>query len=93
MAISFNFSPTSSHLHPLQVENCNSNSRLVVDEYDNGKFRLEKVNLATFLCNDEPIPRIFFCLLDNPISKNMALNIATCHSVMLKDQMQHIVKL
>ena len=32
MAIFFNFSPTSSHLHPLQVENCDSNSRLVVDE-------------------------------------------------------------
>ena len=32
MAIIFNFSPTSSHLHPLQVENCGSNSRLVVDE-------------------------------------------------------------
>ena len=39
-----NFSPTSSHLQPLQVENCGSNSRLVVDEDDNGKFRLERVN-------------------------------------------------
>ena len=37
MAIFFNFSPTSTHLHPLQVENCDSNSRLVVDENDNGK--------------------------------------------------------
>ena len=43
VAILFNFSPTSSHLHPLQVENCDSNSRLVVDEDDNGKFRLERV--------------------------------------------------
>ena len=43
MAIFLNFSPTSSHLHPLQVENCDSNSRLVVDEDDNGKFRLERV--------------------------------------------------
>ena len=43
MAILFNFSPTSNHLHPLQVENCVSNSRLVVDEYDNSKFRLERV--------------------------------------------------
>ena len=39
----FTFSPTSNHLHPLQVENCDSNSRLVVDEDDNGKFRLEMV--------------------------------------------------
>ena len=45
MAIFFNFSPTSSHLHPLQVENCDSNSRLVVDEDDNGKRRLERVNI------------------------------------------------
>ena len=44
MAIFFNFLTTSNHLHPLQVENCDSNSRLVVDEDDNGKFRLERVN-------------------------------------------------
>ena len=43
MAIFFTFSPISNHLHPLQVENCDSNSRLVVDEDDNGKFRLERV--------------------------------------------------
>ena len=46
MTIFFNFSPTSNHLHPLQVENCGSNSRLVVDEDDNFKFRLERVNWA-----------------------------------------------
>ena len=38
-----NFSPTSRHLHPLQVENCDSNSLFVVDEDDNCKFRLERV--------------------------------------------------
>ena len=43
-SIFFNFLTKSNHLHPLQVENCNSNSRLVVDEDDNGKFRLERVN-------------------------------------------------
>ena len=43
MAIFFNFPPTSSHLHQLQVENCDSNSRLVVDEDDKGKFRPERV--------------------------------------------------
>ena len=37
MAVFFNLSPTSNHLHPLQVENCDSNSRLVVDEDDNVK--------------------------------------------------------
>ena len=40
MAIFLNFSPTSNHLHLLQVEN----SRLVVDEDDYGKFRIERVN-------------------------------------------------
>ena len=44
MTIFFNFSLTPNHLHPLQVENCGSNSRLVVDEDDNGKFRVERVN-------------------------------------------------
>ena len=48
MAIVINFSPTLSHLHPLQVENCDSNSRLVVDEYDNGKFRLERVKVKLY---------------------------------------------
>ena len=43
MAIFLNSSPTSSQLHPLQVVNCDSNSRIVVDEDDNGKFRPERV--------------------------------------------------
>ena len=43
MTIFFTFPPTSNHLHPLQVENCGSNLRLVVDEDDNGKFRLERI--------------------------------------------------
>ena len=42
--IFFNFSLTSDHFHSLQVENCDSNSRLVVDEDDYGKLRLERVN-------------------------------------------------
>ena len=49
MVIFFIFSPSSNHLHPLQVENCGSNSRLVVDEDDNGKLRLERVNPLFFL--------------------------------------------
>ena len=49
MAIFINFSLTLSHLYPLQVENCDSNSRLVVDEDDNGKFRIERVNRTSTL--------------------------------------------
>ena len=43
MAIFYNFYTTSKHLRPLQVGNCDSNLRLVVDEDDNDKFRLERV--------------------------------------------------
>ena len=43
MAIFFNFSLTLSQLYPLEVGNCDSKTRLVVDEDDNGKFRPEKV--------------------------------------------------
>ena len=48
MEIFCNFSPTSNHLHPLRVENCGSNSRLVVDEDDYGKFRIERVDVFLF---------------------------------------------
>ena len=41
------FSLTTNHLYPLQVGNCDSNSRLVVDEDDNGKFRLERVKVTS----------------------------------------------
>ena len=44
MKLFYNLSPTSNHLHSLQVENCGSNSRLVVDEDDYGKFKIERVN-------------------------------------------------
>ena len=50
MAIFFNFPPTSNHLHPLQVENCGSNSRLVEDEDDYGKFRPKRVNKVIDKC-------------------------------------------
>ena len=46
----FTFSPTSNHLHPLQVENCDSNSRLVVNGDDNGTV-LEGLTL-TIISND-----------------------------------------
>ena len=42
-----NFSTTSNHLHPLQVDNCDSNSRLLVHEDANGKFRLEMVKVIS----------------------------------------------
>ena len=48
MAIFLNFSPTSYHLHLLQVEYGDSNSRLVVDEDDYDKFRVKD---KTFVIN------------------------------------------
>ena len=44
LAICFIFSPTSNHIHSLQVENCDSNSLLVVDEDNYGKLGLERLN-------------------------------------------------
>ena len=44
MTILFTFSSTSSHRHPLQVEHCDSNSRLVVGEDDNVKSGLKGLN-------------------------------------------------
>ena len=52
MVIFFNFSLTSNHFHSLQVENCDINSRLVVDEDDNGKLRLERVNMIDIIHNN-----------------------------------------
>ena len=43
MVILFNFLTTSNHLQSLQVENCESNSRLVVDGDDYDKLRIERV--------------------------------------------------
>ena len=48
MLIFFHFSPTLNHLHPWEVENCHSNSQLVVDEGDYGKFRLARVNVMDY---------------------------------------------
>ena len=45
IAIIFSFSTTSNHLHPLQVENCDSNSLLVVDEDDNVNLSLKGLTL------------------------------------------------
>ena len=55
MAIFFNFSLTSNHFHPLQVVNCDSDSRLVVDEDDNGKLRLEGVKASFYIPENDSI--------------------------------------
>ena len=52
--IFYNFLTTSNHLHPLQVENCDSNSRLVVDEDNNGKVGPERVKVGIDTCQVEP---------------------------------------
>ena len=62
IAIFFTFSPTSNHLHPLQVKNCDSNSRLVVDEDDNAKFRLERGKMQIFLNINHGEERVIFNL-------------------------------
>ena len=47
MTFFFLYHPVS-HLHQLQVDNCDSNSRLVVDEDGNGKFSLERVQVLKY---------------------------------------------
>ena len=61
VVIFFNFKTTSNHLYPLQVENCDSNLRLVVDEDDNGKFRLERVKALHFF-NEKLRGKRFFSI-------------------------------
>ena len=48
VVIFINFITASCHLHPLQVKNCGSNSRLVVDDDDYGKFRIERVKSLNY---------------------------------------------
>ena len=67
MAIFFNFSPTSNHFHPLQVENCDGNLWLVVDEDHNGKFKLERVKL--WLKVVETVPGCGVCWVRFPYTK------------------------
>ena len=52
----FNFQTTSNHFHPLQAANCCRNSRLVVNEDDYGKLRLERVKHDYILSNIVEVP-------------------------------------
>ena len=51
MVIFFILSPTSSHLYPLQVENCDSNSRLVVDEDGSDEFGMKGFKSLSLLAS------------------------------------------
>ena len=62
MTIFFNFQTTSNHLHPLQVEHCDNNSWLVVDENDNGKLRLQRVEALKYFCINQETKMFFFNL-------------------------------
>ena len=89
MATFFNFSLTSNHLHALQVENCDINSRLVVDEDDYGKLRLERVKQWWSLANTTELFEIdafmkcvanitdshYFKLIDGNIQLNFPLKV------------------
>ena len=58
----FHLPPTSSQLYPLQGENCDSNSRLVVDEDDNSKYRLERDKALKYFCITNGDLRISFSI-------------------------------
>ena len=74
MAIFYYFLPIPYHLYLLQVENCDSNSRLVVDEDDNGKFRLQRV---------KPVSQQI-------ISHNLELNIAFKYRIAIQLILNHL---
>ena len=57
MAIFINLSPSSNHFQPLKVENCDSNSRLVVDEMTMVNSGLKGLNDLNF----NPRKKEFFC--------------------------------
>ena len=61
-SIFFPWPPTSSHFHALQVENCDSNSRLVVDEDDNRKSRFERVKALKYCVESMESKGVFFNL-------------------------------
>ena len=66
IVIFLNFYTTSNHLHPLQVENCDSNSRLVVDEDNNGKLRLERVKQKkSWQCPNPPRSPLVVAVVEN----------------------------
>ena len=58
MVIFFNFQTTSNHLYSLQVENCDSNSRLVVDEDVYSELRLERVKALKYLKINQETPNV-----------------------------------
>ena len=74
MVIFFIFAFSSNHLHPLQVENCDSDSRLVVDEDDNVKSGLKGLNKAIWnlhnLCTAKFCPTQICCKLKSAFVEN-----------------------
>ena len=84
MVIFFNFSPSSSHRHPLQVENCDSNSRHIVDEDDNGKFRAQKVKWGSHN------KRLFHsCNETSEIPRRVVLSVAVDWCICFTRKIQH----
>ena len=67
-SILFHLSPTLSHFHQLQVENCDSISRLVVDEDDRDKFMFERVNIYidSVISRYLVMNRIFYYTITGP---------------------------
>ena len=57
MAIFTHLKSSSSTSIPAEI--CDSNSRLVVDEDDNGKFRVKRVNVLKYLCANHLDRRYF----------------------------------
>ena len=86
MAIFFNFSPTSNHLHPLQVENCDSHSRLVVDEMtmvNSGLKGLINLNFKSLKISQGHVTEMLSNMQISEILETLNLywlNVGQCHS-------------
>ena len=74
-AIFFYMPPTSTHLHPPQVDNCDSNSRLVVDGDATGKSRLERVNPSRTNHIHSRVHDLYFTFKYNNLKRKLTLNV------------------
>ena len=81
MAIFCTFSSTSNHLHPLQNENCDIDSRVVVDEDDNGKFRLQWVKNLNKAQVDVRFPHIMRTITEVLNVHNFLVTVRACRHI------------
>ena len=83
MVIFLNFSPTLNRLHPLQGENCDCNSRLVVDGDDMVNSGLKGSNRSynTVLYRRSQPPQKYHFIWPVAVGNGLFMVLTSCHSV------------